>query len=131
MGLLTNGSEDFKRMVKSHTTGDIVQTSTSLSSSANKSAFKAGKTTVAVVGTAVQLHANLAVPEGYSVLIRSLDSNTSKIRVGDTQANAQNANTSYEMQKNDFITLRVTNLNKIWIDADVIGEGVNYVVESD
>ncbi len=77
--------------------------------------------TVAVPGTQVQL------PDTPSraVRLRALDANTGLIYFGDSTVAAA---TGDRLAATESIDLGVDNLNRIWIDAAVAGEGVSWTV---
>jgi hypothetical protein len=95
---------------------------------ANRSNFATNQKAVPTAGTAVQLQSQ-AVPDGFTIFIRALVENTGKIWVGDSQANAQNHAVAEPLEAGAFNTIALTNTNEIWIDADVNGEGVSWLVE--
>lgn len=95
---------------------------------ANRASFATDQKTVPTPGTAVQLQAQ-AVPDGFTIFIRALTGNTGKIWVGDSQANAQNHAVAEPLEAGAFNTIALNNTDAIWIDADVSGEGVSWLVE--
>lgn len=94
----------------------------------NRSNFATNQKTVTTPGTAVQLQTQ-AIPDGFTVFVRALFGNTGKIWVGDSQANAQNHAVAEPLEGGAFNTIALTNVNEIWIDADVASEGVSWLVE--
>jgi hypothetical protein len=87
--------------------------------------------TVAVSGTPEQLAVNTALATGTKVLIRANPNNTDNITIGYSSATALNTNTDYfSLLPGGTLTIRVSNLNKIWIDALVSGEGVHVLYET-
>jgi hypothetical protein len=95
---------------------------------ANRADFKTNQKAVAAAGTAVQLQSQ-AVPDGFSIFIRALTANTGTIWVSDSQANAQNHAVAEPLEAGAFNTIALNNTDEIWIDADVNGEGVSWLVE--
>lgn len=92
----------------------------------NRSSLTTGEKTVTAAGTAEQVHTDLSVPEGFAVSIIAKYTNVGRIFYGGTkdEAEAHTANLDVE----DYETFYVTNLNKIWIDAENDGEGIDYKV---
>jgi len=129
MALGSKGAPDFKKMVKSLSIGDIVQTSDSISSEANRTSISAGQKTVAAAGTAEKLSAQ-AIPDGFELVIKALNSNTAVVHVATSKADAETDADAYQLQPSEFVVLKVDNQDKIWVDANVNGEGVTFVVES-
>lgn len=76
----------------------------------------------------------IVVEDGVGVVIKAKAANTGTITVGTTSARALNTNTEYfsnhRMSAGQSITLQVKNLNTVWIDATVSGEGVEVLLES-
>lgn len=95
----------------------------------NKDAFATGQDTIASAGTGEQGAAQ-AIPDGFAIVIRALASNTGNLQVGNSQANAQNAAVAFILAAGDAVTLRVSNLNLLWFDVTVDGEGYNWIVET-
>ncbi len=84
--------------------------------------FYYGKKTVAVAGTAEALPSS-ATPIK-SITIKALASNTGKVYVGGSGVSSANG---LELSKGESISFNYNgNLNDIYIDADVSGEGVVY-----
>ncbi len=86
-----------------------------------------GQKTVAVAGTEEPLAADQAVSDGFTVMVKALHSNTDVLVVG---ANGLTTSTGYPLYAGEEIGLKVTNLNLIYIDVAVSGEGAAYIVES-
>ena len=88
--------------------------------------------TVAVAGTATQLP-NQRIPDGIAVLIRALRTNTGIIKIGNSAANAQAAESgnNFTLLQGQSIALQVNNTQTLFIDASVAGEGVSIVLEQD
>lgn len=95
---------------------------------ANRASFQDNHQTVPVPGTAVQLQ-NQAIPNCFTVWVAALDGNTGNIYFGNSAADAQTHTKANVLSAGAFRTLAVTNVSAIWIDADVAGEGVQWLVE--
>lgn len=80
-----------------------------------------GKTTVATAGVATQLASSTSI---VSVTIRALASNTNKIYVGSASVSSTNG---FQLSPQETVSLDINNLSKVYIDADVSGEGVTYI----
>jgi hypothetical protein len=96
--------------------------------SPNQPTFACNQQTVAVPGTAAQLQTQ-AVPDGFSVFVRALTTNTQTIWVGPDAATAQDHTKATPLEAGAFLELFLTDVNEIWIDADVASEGVSWTVE--
>lgn len=95
----------------------------------NRAAWSHGHKTVSAAGTA-EVMPTLIIPNGKSILIRPLNANTGKIYLGNTKANAESSSARVELDFGESIAKAITNLNLVWIDAEVSGEGVWYAVET-
>jgi len=73
------------------------------------------------------------VEDGVGVVLKAKAANTGVITVGSTSAKALNTNTEYfsnwRLSAGQSITLQVKNLNSIWLDATVSGEGIEVLME--
>lgn len=94
----------------------------------NRTSFTPFQKTVASAGTPEQLHSNLAIPDGYSLLIKAKNANTGKVKVGATSAAFDTD--CFQLEKDQAVTLRLTNANLVYIDVTVNGEGVECIVET-
>jgi len=81
-----------------------------------------GSKNVTVAGERVQLHVDQACRE---VLIKAKRINTGYIYVGTNEV----SNTAFgiDLSANESITLQVANLNQIYLDSSVSGEGVTFI----
>lgn len=91
----------------------------------NRTSFTTGKKTVTAAGTAEQLP-DMAAPEGFEVTVTAKHGNLGRIYIGGTKAEAEARTTS--LGRDDVFHEYLTNLNKVWIDADNSGEGIDYEV---
>ncbi len=91
----------------------------------NRSSITTGEKTVTVAGVAEQLP-DVEVPQGFAVTITAKHTNVGRVYLGGSkiEAEARTANLDVE----DYETFYVTNLNKIWLDAAIDGEGIFYKV---
>lgn len=96
---------------------------------ANRSSFATGQQNVTVAGTAHNMAAQ-AIPDGFCVVIKAKNTNTGRIRVGNSAANAQSTTVAFTLGSNQDVRLYITNLNLVWVDATVSGEGVEWIVET-
>jgi hypothetical protein len=81
-----------------------------------------GQSTVTTAGTQVQL--NSTSTGVVTVSIKALSTNTGVIYVGDSNVSSSNGR---ELQIGESIDIDIANLNLIYIDSSVNGEGVSYV----
>lgn len=89
-----------------------------------------GKQSVTTAGTAVQL-SSTSVP-CRMVEIQSVAENTDTIVIGDANVVATaGSRQGIGLEPNQSVALRVTDLNKLYIDAVVSGEKVTYVYFND
>jgi hypothetical protein len=85
-----------------------------------------GVKNVTTAGTQVQLSATEAPVQG--VIIQSYEDNTGNIAVGGSDVTeAKATRVGVILQPGGEITLAVRDLNVVWIDSAVNGEGVSYL----
>lgn len=111
------------------TTGDYAQRLLEAADYDNRAAFATGRKTVTTAGTAEQMTSQ-AIPDGFGVVIKAISTNTGRVRVGNSKANAESATTAFTLGSNESITLKISNLNLVWLDVTVSGEGVEWIVET-
>jgi len=96
---------------------------------ANKGALVIGQVNVPIAGTAVQLP-EIAIPDGFKVIILAKPSNGGFIYMGTSAPQAGDATSYFDrLDAGDSISLQITTLHLIWINASVNGEGITYIVE--
>ena len=92
--------------------------------------------TTEVAGAAVTLDTlhGIKVEDGVGVVIKAKYANTGVITIGSTRVKAENTNTNYfsnhRLSAGQTVTLQVRNLNSIWLDSTVSGEGVEVLFET-
>lgn len=94
----------------------------------NQGAWTHDHKNVTVAGTAEQLD-SISIPNGFQFLIKAKDTNSGRIYLGNSQANAQDSSRRFTLWSNESKRFGITNANLIWIDAEVSGEGIEYSVE--
>lgn len=88
-----------------------------------------GRKVVTTAGTRVQL-SSTSVP-CKAVNITALSGNTGTIVVGGSTVVASlSTRSGTPLDKNDSCTVEISNLNKVYVDATVSGEGVSFSVEN-
>ena len=98
---------------------------------ANKTTFTTGQQNVTTAGTAEQLP-DVAVPDGCQLTILAKPGNAGRIYLGNSKANAESSSNRFDrLDAGIALSLKVTNANKVWVDASVSGEGISYIVEQD
>jgi hypothetical protein len=80
-----------------------------------------GKTTVTTAGTRVVLASAQAIT---SVTIKALAANTGTIYVGGSSVASTNG---FQLAKSESVSMDITDLSTVYIDASVNGEGVTYL----
>lgn len=91
----------------------------------NRNSLTTGKKTVTIAGTAEQLP-DVEVPESFEATITAKHGNVGRIYIGGSKAEAEARTIS--LARDDVFHEYLTNLNTIWIDASVSGEGIDYEV---
>lgn len=95
----------------------------------NTNLFVTGRTTVTVAGTPVQTATN-EIPPGISVVVKSLNTNTGVMTVGNSSTNSLASGTvSFRLQPGESIELQCSNTSRIWVDATVSGEAIEFIFE--
>jgi hypothetical protein len=85
-------------------------------------AIRNGKKTVASAGTAEVIVGSSTTVVG--VVIQALESNTGLVYIGDSSVDSTNG---MELQAGQATGLAIDNLNKVYVDAAVNGEGVCFI----
>lgn len=90
--------------------------------------FRTLQKVVAAAGTPEQLAALSTYTED-SVLIKAKKTNTGIISIASSSAEALISNADgFTLDANEAIELDVDNLDEIWLDAEVSGEGVEIIL---
>lgn len=93
-------------------------------------AILTGKTIVETAGTAVQLTTGRSNRWGRQaginngVSVNALSTNTGVIYVGDADVSSE---IGYQLAASEAITIATPDINDVWIDAQVDGEGVTWL----
>ena len=86
--------------------------------------------TTEAAGATVKIIAPKTVPDGVGVTIKAMYANGGTIRIADSSAKALNTTTGgFGLRNNESLGLQVENINNIWLDATVSGEGVEVIFE--
>lgn len=90
--------------------------------------IETGQQSVTTAGTAEQLNGgtSLAVPDGSALVVRADADNAGNIYVGDDTVTAS---TGFTLGAGESITMQVTDVASVYIDADNDAEGVSWIVE--
>jgi len=94
-----------------------------------------GRLTTEIAGDSVTLQTlhGAKIEDGVEVIVKAKTNNTGIITLGPTSARALNTNTAYfsnfRLSSNQAASLQVKNLDEIWMDATVSGEGVEILFE--
>lgn len=94
----------------------------------NTPTFGALQINISPANTAQQLP-SLVIPDGFSVIIKSAQSNNDNVFVSDTAVKVAAAATRYQLRKGDFVDLKVTNLNTVWVLATQNNQKIEVIVE--
>lgn len=121
-----NDSDQEVLMLRSDpTTKELLVTSTTGIPVAANGTLGNGSRTVTTAGTRVQL--SLTSVSCKKVTIQALASNTGSIYIGGSTVASTNGYTIFATQS---FTLTVSNLNLVYLDSSVNGEGVIYMYEN-
>lgn len=90
--------------------------------------IETGQDTVSTTGTPVQLNGgtSLSVPDGATVSVTALPDNAGNIYVGDSTVDSS---TGDVLTADSSLSIPVTDVSSIYIDADNAGEGVSWITE--
>jgi len=106
----------------------------SKSTVANLDFIATGQKTVTTAGTAERLSMDQEVPAGFAVTIMGKPANVGSIYVARSKTIAEDASATSQrfdaLEADLAVSLKVSNLNCIWINSSVNGEGVSWIVES-
>lgn len=92
----------------------------------SKSQFIVSEATVIVAGTAVQLP-DVPVGEACELVIKAKHTNKGAIKIGESQAQAQAG--KFTLEPGEAVKLRISNANKVYIDAEASGDKTELIVE--
>jgi len=92
----------------------------------SKSKFTVAEATVATAGTPVQL-SDIQAAESAELVIKAKRSNFGAIKIGESSAQALAG--KFTLEPGEAVKLRISNANKIYIDAETSGDKVELIVE--
>ena len=97
---------------------------------ASRPNLKTGQQVVTTAGTPVQL-TDFRIGEDCYLIIKAKKTNTGVIGVGYSSATALLTNADYfSLESGEAVSLKVDSPAKVWIDASVSGEGIEYITEA-
>ncbi|MEK6849556.1 MAG: hypothetical protein AABY01_03225 [Nanoarchaeota archaeon] len=95
----------------------------------NTAAIATDQQTVTTSGTPVQLTSR-AIPDGASLVVKSMAANSGTITIGNSSADALNTGSDhFKLSPGQSVSLQVKDANAIWVDSTVSGDGVEIVTE--
>ncbi len=92
----------------------------------SRSKFIVEEATVASAGTPVQL-ADIQAAESAELVVKARNSNLGVIKIGESESQAQAG--KFTLEPGEAIKLRISNANRIYIDAEVSGDKAELIVE--
>jgi hypothetical protein len=70
------------------------------------------------------------LPAGIPIVVKAKRANTGDISLGNSSANAlKTAPNIFRLAANEAVSIRLANLNELWIDSTVNNEGVEIIYE--
>ena len=111
------------------TLNDLYTAIGAIGGTVNRGSFITGQKTITTAGIAEQLLSQ-AVPNGFTAAVAAKETNTGLVYIGNSKANAENHAVALPLSSGRVITLKITNLNLIWVDAAVNAEGIDYILET-
>ena len=94
----------------------------------NALTLNAQEVNISPANTAQQLPA-LVIPDGRSVVIKSEQGNGNNVFVSDSAANVAIVTSRYRLRSGDFITLKVANLDEVWVLSPQNNQKIEVIVE--
>ena len=96
----------------------------------NKGTFLTGEATVATARTAVQLTtSSIPVQDGYQLTVIAKPGNSGTIYIGRTKSDAEGAQKFDGLAAALAVSLKVNNVNLVWVNSDTANDGVSWIVE--
>ena len=92
----------------------------------SRSKFIVEEATVASAGTPVQL-ADIQAAESAELVVKARSSNLGVLKIGESESQAQAG--KFTLEPGEAIKLRISNANRIYIDAEVSGDKAELIVE--
>lgn len=86
--------------------------------------------TTEAAGSAIKITADKQVPDGVAVTIKAKRANTAQICLADKSEKALNSSVGFfSLAPNEAVTLQISKLSQVWVDAEVSLEGVEVIYE--
>jgi len=136
---------DSQFLVNGFEAGDIINITGSTSNNIQAEIYSVTAGTITIVKMArlttevagdtviIDLLHGRKVEDGVGVVVKAKHANTGAITIASTSALALNTNSNYDsnfsLYADQSFSLQVKNLNQIWMDATVSGEGVEIIFE--
>ena len=96
----------------------------------NRETFITGEKTVTTAGEAVQLTtSSIPIPNGFQLTIIAKPGNTGTIYIGNREEEAEGGSKFDGLSPGLAASLRITNVNLVWVNGDTDGDGVSWYVE--
>jgi len=96
----------------------------------NLPTFQTGQKDVATAGTPEQLD-DFPIPAGFKLTVIARTGNTDVIYLGKNKGDCANNKRRFDgLETGIAVSLRVKNASAVWVDAEVSGEGVSWIVEA-
>lgn len=73
----------------------------------------------------------LHIPPEMSVLIKALVTNAAMVYVANSKAEAEDHTLAYMMDSGDVVEYEISELEQLWLDAEVANDGVTWTVEQE
>lgn len=94
----------------------------------NALALASQEVNISPANTAQQLP-SLVIPDGRAVVIKSEQGNGNNVFVSDSAANVAVATSRYRLRAGDFVTLKVANLDQVWVLSTQNNQKIEIIVE--
>lgn len=110
------------------TEGEIYTSYAIATADLNRPNFVTGRTVVPAIPVPTQLPAQV-IPDGFALVIKALNTNVGRTYIGPTAAATLNPALSYSLGPNEFVSLKITNADLVYMYTALAGDGIEYVAE--
>ncbi|MFY9259577.1 MAG: hypothetical protein WAO71_03610 [Gallionella sp.] len=111
--------------VSSSTGSTVIQSEDSFR---NYDGFTTGQLVCTMAGRGFKLPP-IPIPKNKQLVIKGLPGNAGWVYIGVQQAQAQSTTVSYPLLANEGIGLSITNAKLVWVSAQIVNDGVAFIVE--
>ena len=97
----------------------------------NRESFVTGQRDVTTAGVAEQLTtSSIPVPDGFGLTVVAKPDNTGYIYIGRSKGDTEGTSKFDGLSAGLAVSLKIKNVNLVWVNSSVSGDGVSYAVET-